>query len=136
MIRLVTTILALSACSSNDGVISSVNFVQEPIDPACAVGQVKALDDMVLLGLKESHRRTRAVFDVAGREELLLNVLTPKNRGHAVYVSIRPSQPDNPLRYRASRLAVQQADEAIYANCTEDGRTYGPASVTIEGQKE
>ena len=136
MIRLLPIIL-LAACSGRGPVLSSINFVPEEVDPNCAIGSVNDEEGLALVSSKEYRGgRTRAVFSVSGEEELLLNIRKPRWGGNEVFVSVTPSEPDNALNILASRLAVEAADEAIYVNCTEDGRTYGGPTVVIEGQKE
>jgi hypothetical protein len=135
MVLTATACLLLLSCQSEEPPVSAVNFALEKVDPSCAIDTISALDGYELTSQIVNAQRARATFDVGG-EELLLNVRSSRGGGSEVYVSLEPSEPDNPLHRRAARLAVYGADEAVYVNCTEDGRTYGGSGVSIEGQKE
>lgn len=129
--------LLLAACAGQGPLLSSVNFVPETVDAACAISSVQEEAGLELVSSKEYRGgRTRAVFSMGDEDDLLLNIRKPRWGGNEVFVSVTPSEPDNALKILASRLAVEAADEAIYVNCTEDGRTYGKPAVVIEGQKE
>jgi hypothetical protein len=123
------------SCQTKAKPVSAVNFALEEVDPACAIGTIRALDGYELTSETRRRKRARASFEVAG-EELLLNIRRSRGGGSEVYLSMLPNDPDNPLRRRAARLAVYGADEAVYVNCTEDGRTSEGSPVSIEGQKE
>ncbi|MCQ8183799.1 hypothetical protein [Parvularcula maris] len=138
MIRLfsiLATAMLAASCQSENKPVSAVNFSLEEVDPACAIGTISAMDGYELTSEDRGSKRSRATFAVGG-EELLLNIRRSRGGGSEVYLSMLPSETENPLRRRAARLAVYGADEAVYVNCTEDGRTYGGSGVSIEGQKE
>jgi hypothetical protein len=125
----------LSACQTEEKPVSAVNFALQPVDPSCAIETIATLDGYELTSETRGAKRARATFAVGG-EELLLNIKQSRGGGSEVYLSMQPSESENPLHRRAARLAVYGADEAVYVNCTEDGRTYGGSDVSIEGQKE
>ena len=134
MIRTVPIVL-LGACAQQP-FISSMNYAMEPIDPGCAVQSVRALDGFELTKQSGNFRRTVAKFTAGPVDELKVIVSNRRDEIAEASVVVRPHRDANPALRLASRFAVETADEAIYGNCTEDGRIYGEPSFIIELEEE
>lgn len=130
------SLLSFLGLCSNEGTLSSVNFVRGPIEPACAVREIDELDSFQLVSERPKKRRHRAVFSVAGTETMLLNIHQSKEGTADVYLSITPEDPGDPLRKRGLMVALREADEAVFLNCTEDGRAETGGTVILQGQQE
>jgi hypothetical protein len=128
--------LGLAACSVDDTAISSMNYLIEPMDPACAVETLSAIKGYVLEARRGDRRRTVARFDIGPVEDLTLIVSNPPRGASEASVFVRPPEDATSLQRRMARMAVREADEAIYVNCTEDGRSKEEPAVVIESQKE
>ncbi|MEE4208415.1 MAG: hypothetical protein V2I43_04010 [Parvularcula sp.] len=129
-------ILALTACSSNETAISSMNFLLEPMDPECAVASVDAIEGYELRDVQIAERRSIATFDAGPVPDLKLIVSNPRRGASEASVFVYPEADADPLQRRIARMAVRAADEAIYVNCTVDGRSDDRSTVIVESQKE
>ncbi|MEM9810610.1 MAG: hypothetical protein AAF788_05230 [Pseudomonadota bacterium] len=128
-------LMALGACAQHP-FVSSMNYALEPIDPDCAVQSVHALDGFELIKQSGGFRRTVAEFTAGPIDDLKVIVSNRRNEITEASVVVRPHRDANPASRLASRFAVEIADEAIYVNCTEDGRIYGEPSLIIELKEE
>ncbi|MEM7741788.1 MAG: hypothetical protein AAF225_13430 [Pseudomonadota bacterium] len=136
MTRALFLSLLLAACSQKQDVISVMNFAMEPVDPDCAITSVAALESFSLTERKGGERRTVAEFNAGPAEDLKVIITNRRDGTSEASVVIRPGEDVTVGEHLASRYAVIAADEAIYLNCTEDGRTHGGPTVILESEKE
>ncbi|MEM0929684.1 MAG: hypothetical protein AAGI89_10375 [Pseudomonadota bacterium] len=136
MKRALPLLLFLAACGRNTDFISSMNYALEPVDADCAVASVAELETFELAQRRGDERRTVALFNAGPAEDLKVIIANRRDGSSEASVVIRPGKDVTAGERLASRYAVIAADEAIYLNCTEDGRTYGDSSVIIESEKE
>ncbi|MEO1042729.1 MAG: hypothetical protein AAFX52_10585 [Pseudomonadota bacterium] len=126
----------LAACSQNQDVISIMNYAMEPVDPECAIASVLDLESFALMERKGGERRTVAWFNAGPAEDLKVIIANRRDGTSEASVVFRPGEDVTAGEHLASRYAVIAADEAIYLNCTEDGRIYGGPTVILESEKE
>jgi hypothetical protein len=128
---------ALARLDREDRTVSSMNYLQDAIDPACAQGAVLALDGFAArgpIGRRGGAREFTAIFN----DDLPLRVIVRAQGDGAAEVSVltRLRKDANPLARREAEYAVRAADEAIYRTCTKDGITHGGESVAIETEEK
>ncbi len=128
----------VKACSSPsaDRIVSSMNYLQEPISPICARDALLTEEGFaVTTSLRERGGATelKALFN---GDLPLTSLIRTRDDGTAevsFFVKLPPEA--TPLDRREAEFAVRRADEAVYRQCTEDGKTYG-GDVVIDAETD
>ncbi|WP_370336178.1 hypothetical protein [Parvularcula marina] len=140
MIRLtlISSVALLAACASNDdNTISSMNYLQAPIEAACARD---ALIDEEGFAAVTSIRQIGGAeqIDATFNQDMPVTVIVRRQDDGTGEVSVftRLEEGATPLERRKANFAVTTADETIYRQCTADGKINpGDADVIIEAQE-
>lgn len=141
MIRLslIVVIIILAGCSSNStNTISSMNYLQEPIDAVCVRS---ALADEDGFAAVTAIRRTGGAEQIEAifNDDLPITVIVRRQDDGTGEVSVftRISPDIDPLQRREAEYAVRAADEAIYRQCTTDGQLNpdGDGDVILDAQE-
>ena len=139
MIRsaLVFSALALTACAdTRDNTISSMNYLQEAVDPVCvrsALADEEGFAALTPIMDRGGAKQIEARFN----EDLPITVIVRRLNNNTAEVSVFTRVPGDidPLARREAAFAVEAADEAIYRQCTADGQINpGDPDVVIETQ--
>lgn len=140
MIRLTpfSALFGLAACAgSAPDVISSMNYLQEPIDAVCARN---ALVDEEGFAASATIAQTGGAeqIDATFNKTLPLTVIVRRQSDGTGEVSVfaRLEEGTTPLDRRKASFAVTTADEAIYRQCTADGKINpDDGTVILEAQE-
>ncbi|MEM9233135.1 MAG: hypothetical protein AAGA69_02725 [Pseudomonadota bacterium] len=140
MIRLtlIPSFFLLFACSTDRAdTISSMNYLQEPIDAACARNAL--IDEEGFAAVTAISKRGGAEqIEATFNDDLPLSVIVRRQQDGTGEVSVFARLPadSTPLTRRKANFAVQTADEVIYRQCTADGQINpGDGDVIIEAQE-
>lgn len=121
-------LLIVTACASRNDTISSINYLQAPISAECARAALLEEDGFAVqtaLPKQGTATRLNATFN----EDLPVTGLVRQNTDGTAEVSffVKLAPNTTPLDRREAAYAVRRADEVVYQECTEDGKTYGGA---------
>lgn len=127
----------VAAAQRRGDTVSSMNYLQSPVDPVCAKRAVLDTDGF---GLRGDLRREGGAqrFEAMFNDDLPVSVIVRARRDRTAEVSVfsRLRRGASPLDRREAEYAVGAADEAIYRACTEDGRINpdGDGDVVIDAE--
>lgn len=130
--------LGLGACTNaNMTTISSMNYLQEPIDPVCvrtALAGAEGFASKTPIRQRGGAREIDVIFN--GDMPITAIVRRLPNGTGEVSVFTRVPKDLDPLQRREAAFAVEAADEVIYRQCTADGKINpGDSDVVIEAQE-
>ncbi|ADM08973.1 hypothetical protein PB2503_04492 [Parvularcula bermudensis HTCC2503] len=129
--------LSAGCMSGSDRVVSSMNFLQAPVDPSCALAALRDEEGFAVL---TPYYRDQGAYRIDARfnEDLPVTVLIRRYDDGSAEVSSFSKLPADatPLTERKAGFAIRAADEVIYRQCTADGQIEpGGAAVVIDPQE-
>lgn len=141
MIRIagLSSIALVSGCiSAQPDVVSSINYLQAPIDAQCAYAAIRDADGFSVTDTivpRGTAQQISAFFNDGTPVQVLVRDL--RDGTSEVSVFVRLDRTATPLDRRAAGFAVRHADEAIYRSCTSDGQSYGDdANIILESTEQ
>lgn len=129
--------LVCGCISTQPNVVSSINYLQAPIDAQCAYAAIRDADGFSVtdaIAPRGTAQQISAFFNGDLPVQVLVRDL--RDGTSEVSVFVRLDRTATPLDRRAAGFAVRHADEAIYRSCTTDGQTYGDDANIILDSKE
>ena len=125
----------ITACTPSGDVVSSMNFLRAPIEPACAQNALLAVEGFSVktpMVRRGGAQQMQALFN----EDLAVNgiVRTLSDGTGEVSFFVKLDKDATPLEQRKARFAVQTADEAVYRACTVDGKS-GSGDIILDTQE-
>lgn len=117
-------LLVMSCAVQKPDVISSINFLQEPVDTQCVYAAIRDTDGFSVTD-SISSRGTADEISAFFNKSLPVRVYVRdlENGTSEVSAFVRIDEDASPLDRRAASFAVRRADDVIYRSCTLDGKS-------------